>query len=105
MNICDECEIKGYSEELCEMHLNHMAALIKKNPEKAKEKAKEKEELEGGKVVKAALYGGTCVLGATLAVASAPVLGFGLIAHAVAVKVSAGVLGGAVATLKSLKNN
>lgn len=102
MDMCNDCEFKGYSDELCEMHINHVASINKKNPEKAKEKAKEKEDLEGGKIVKAALYGGTCVLGATLAVASAPVLGFGLIANAIAIKVSAGVVGSAVGALKTL---
>ncbi|MBF0208965.1 MAG: hypothetical protein HQK53_19060 [Oligoflexia bacterium] len=104
MALCDDCVVKGYSKEICNMHLKHVASVNKKNKNKAKEKiqekAQKKEFLIGNRAVKAALYGGASMLGVTFVIASAPVLGFGIIAHTIGIKVSAGILGGAVGSLK-----
>ncbi|MBF0205524.1 MAG: hypothetical protein HQK53_01410 [Oligoflexia bacterium] len=123
MNICDDCEIRGYSSELCKMHLKHLAELKKKEKRKGKKKGegegegegKRKSSLEAKKLykqsadrkeVKSALYGGGCVLGTTLALTAAPLLGIPAVASAamVAVKISAATVGGAVGLLKKTKS-
>ncbi|MBF0314633.1 MAG: hypothetical protein HQK50_09770 [Oligoflexia bacterium] len=103
MSICDDCEFKGYSPELCKMHLRHIAEVNKKQKKKplAKNKVLSKSKKTDDQVVKCALYGGTGVLGATLAVAAAPVLGVGTIAGVGAIKIAAGVLGATVGFFKS----
>ncbi|MBF0299500.1 MAG: hypothetical protein HQK51_12315 [Oligoflexia bacterium] len=99
MSLCDDCEYVGYSEELCDMHLKHIASVNKKKRSKSQLTLASKHLIKR-KAVKAALYGGTCVLGTTLVIASAPLLGMSAIAHAVAIQVSAGMLGSAVGALK-----
>ncbi|MBF0360303.1 MAG: hypothetical protein HQK49_04790 [Oligoflexia bacterium] len=119
MSICDDCEFRNYSPELCKMHLKHLASVnsnssaISKFQRKIKEilpnkklaeaavSKKEIIDVENEKVVKSVFYGGTCVLASTLAVAAAPVLGFHAVAHAMAVKISAGVVGGSIPFFKT----
>ncbi|MBF0360634.1 MAG: hypothetical protein HQK49_06470 [Oligoflexia bacterium] len=130
MSICDDCEFRHYSPELCRMHLKHLASAnsksklpkaIKKmfsikasltnkdtNKNKCNELFEPEQEIqiiENEKVVKSLLYGGTCALGTTLVVAAAPVLGLPAIAHALGITVSAGIAGGTIPFFKSKKKH
>ncbi len=98
MNECKDCEIKGYSQELCSLHKRnckrqseggvlHNTAL---SPYIEKwEDMKEQKDLG----VKTIAGMGVGLLAATVGLAVAPIVGVKAIAHVAALKVSGSVVG------------
>ncbi|MBF0300946.1 MAG: hypothetical protein HQK51_19720 [Oligoflexia bacterium] len=79
MDLCNDCEYNGYSPELCEMHLKHIASVQRKLNQKKKTITKENKKLNIKASARIVFRGGAYTL----------------------IKFSS-ALGGAIGTLKSL---
>ena len=97
---CRDCELQGYSQELCKMHIrsqkhNGEVSCSRKNSRLPKLKKMIKLPGEPAELgVKSIVGVGAGALVLTTGVVLAPVLGAAFLAHSLIFKLSLGVLGG-----------
>ncbi|MBF0106094.1 MAG: hypothetical protein HQM16_12295 [Deltaproteobacteria bacterium] len=87
MKECTFCEYRGYSPEVCRLHMRHCAVLTRG----AKEQPEHRSKKPGMRVLVGV---GAGVLAATVGIGAASLVSAHALAYALAAKVSAGLGGG-----------
>ncbi len=91
MNPCTNCEFRGYNPDICALHLKHLEKVGPCEGHVSKLTVAKERATHWG--MKTAVGAGMGALAVTTSTALLPLMGVAVLAHSVAVQVSAGILG------------